>query len=64
MSNYDLKFKTTESEKGYWHTSIRAETDEEAIEEAKKLISNKEGRYFKPILQKIIYRSKTIWKGE
>lgn len=61
MNVYTLKFKKEkENSKGYWNTSIYAENEEAAIEEAKKMIS--ENNYKNAKLVQLITREKTIYK--
>ena len=35
--HYNLKFKKEKEDKGYWNTSVFADTDEEAIQNSKKV---------------------------
>ena len=60
--NYNLKFKKEKDDKGYWNTSVFADTDEEAIQEAERLKAN--GKYYSVILEKIAYKYKTVKKWE
>lgn len=59
---YNLKFKKEKEEKGYWNSSVFADTDEEAIQKAERLKAN--GKYYSVILEKIIYKYKTVKKWE
>lgn len=60
--DYTLKFKKEKEEKGYWNTSVFADTDEEAIQKAERLKAN--GKYYSVILERIIYKYKTVKKWE
>ena len=60
--DYNLKFKKEEEDKGYWNTSVFADTDEEAIQKAERLKAN--GKYYSVILERIIYKYKTVKKWE
>ena len=60
--NYNLKFKNEPNERGYWNTSIYADSDEEAIEIVERLKAN--GKYYSVILEKITYKYKTVKKWE
>lgn len=60
--DYNLKFKKEEDEKGYWSTSVFADTDEEAIQKAERLKGK--GKYYEVVLEKITYKYKTIKKWE
>lgn len=60
--DYNLKFKNEKEDKGYWNTSVFADTDEEAIQKAERLKAN--GKYYSVILEKITYKYKTIKKWE
>lgn len=60
--DYNLKFKKEKDEKGYWNTSVFADTDEEAIQKAERLKGK--GKYYKVVLEKITYKYKTIKKWE
>lgn len=56
--NYTLKFKY-KKEPGYWYTTIHAETKEEAIKEAERVILQ-DKRIEKAILGEIVYKTKKI----
>lgn len=56
--DYTLKFKKEKEDKGYWNTSVFADTDEEAIKKAERLKAN--GKYYSVILEKITYKYKTM----
>lgn len=60
--DYNLKFKKEKGEKGYWNTSVFADTDEEAIKKAERLKGK--GKYYEVVLEKITYKYKTIKKWE
>lgn len=60
--DYTLKFKKEKEDKGYWNTSVFADTDEEAIQKAERLKAN--GKYYSVILKKVIYKYKTVKKWE
>lgn len=60
--NYILKFKKEKEDKGYWNTSVFADTDEEAIQKAERLKANE--KYYSVILEKITYKYKTVKKWE
>ena len=62
--DYNLKFKY-KNERGFWNTSIKAESTEEAIKEAEYFIL-KDKRIEKAILGEIIYKTKKIkeWNVE
>ena len=60
--DYNLKFKKEKEDKGYWNTSVFADTDEEAIKKAERLKAN--GKYYSVILEKITYKYKTVKKWE
>lgn len=60
--DYTLKFKKEKEDKGYWNTSVFADTDEEAIQKAKRLKAN--GKYYSVILERITYKYKTVKKWE
>ena len=62
MADYSLQFKTEPNERGHWYTSIKADNDKEAIQKVKKLLSNPEGKYYKPKLVKSIYKWKKVWE--
>ena len=56
--DYSLKFKY-KKERGYWYTSIKVDSKEEAIKEAEKFIL-RDKRIEKAILGEIIYKTKKI----
>lgn len=60
MDTYNLKFKNEPNERGFWNTSIYADSDEEAIE----IVERIKGKKSKCILEKIIYKYKTVKKWE
>ena len=60
--DYNLKFKKEKDDKGYWNTSVFADTDEEAIQKSERLKAN--GKYYSVILEKITYKYKTVKKWE
>lgn len=60
--DYNLKFKKEKEDRGYWSTSVFADSDEEAIQKAERLKAN--GKYYSVILEKITYKYKTVKKWE
>lgn len=56
---YDLKFRHENEKRGYWHTTINAENDDEAIEKAKEYIKDKNYKNVKIV--KTIYKEKMIF---
>lgn len=63
MATYNLRFKK-KNERGYWHTSIKAETAEEAVRKVKEFIVSQEYEIEKAYLEEIIYKTKKIWEWE
>ncbi len=58
--DFNLRFKYADKkDKRYWCTTISADTEEEAIEKAKKLV--REENYKNAKLTKTIYTQKTIY---
>ena len=60
--DYILKFKKEKEDKGYWNTSVFADTDEEAIAKVEEL--RKDGKHYKCKLGKIKYSFRNIYKWE
>ena len=65
METYNLRFKK-KNERGYWNTSIKGETLEEAIKEAEKFLVSRKGEIKKAYLEKNIYKTKVMceWESE
>ena len=58
--DFNLRFKYADKkDKGFWCTTIFADTKEEAIEKARKLVT--ENNYKNAKLTKIVYSQKTIY---
>lgn len=62
MANYNFKFKK-KGERGYWHMSITATEEKEAIQEAKFFIWGRD--YIeKAYIEEIIHKTKKVWSYE
>lgn len=59
--NYNLRFKK-KNERGYWCTSIYADTDEQAIDEAKEYLNRDDVE--KIILEKLEYKYKQVYRKD
>lgn len=58
--NYNLKFKY-KKERRYWNVTIYADNEEQGIEKTKEFLKSK-NNIEKAILEKIVYKYKTIYK--
>lgn len=58
--NYNLKFKY-KKERRYWNVTIYADNEEQGIEKTKEFLKSK-NNIEKAILEKIVYKHKTIYK--
>lgn len=59
---YNLKFKK-KGERGYWHTNVNADNEEDAIKEAKEFLKDNDN-VEKVVLEQLRYSSKKIWEGK